>query len=258
MDAARVSALLTQAAEHFGLDVSRAVPLGGMTGQVFALDDVVLRVGWPGVLDLEAVAATAAAAVVPVPAVLGRYDGDDGSVVLLPRIDAPPAAVLTGLDPARARRRGEACGRVQLALGEVPAPAALAVVGPADGGARLLHLDLHPLNVLVDPDGAVVAVLDWTNAAAGPADYDRARTATILTLDPVALALRSDPAWVAFVDGWIAAAALDDLPPEATAWACRYMLADLAGRYTAQELAHVQGALDVALRADPDAAVDAG
>lgn len=260
MDASRVSALLEQGAAHFGLDPSRAVPLGGMTGQVFALDDVVLRVGWPGVLDLEALAAAAGAAVVPVPAVLGRYDGAEGSVVLLPRIDAPTAATLTGLDAVSARRRGAACGRMQLALGEVPAPAGLPVVGPEGAGARLLHLDLHPLNVLVAADGEVAAVLDWTNAAAGPPEYDRARTASILLLDPVAIALRVDPTWVAFVDGWSEAAALDDLPPAATAWACRYMLADLAGRYTEQELGHVQAALDAALDAagDPDGRSAAG
>jgi len=34
----------------------------------------------------------------------------------------------------------------------------------------LLHLDLHPMNVLLSPDGPVV--IDWTNAARGPAALD--------------------------------------------------------------------------------------
>ena len=223
MDPARVARLVGQAAEFFGLDAGRAVPLGGMTGQVFALDDHVLRVGWPGVLDREAVAAAAGATVVPVPEVLARYDGPEGAVVLLPRIAALPAATLTGMDLDQARRRGEACGRMQLALGEVPAPEGLPLVGPTLGGEpldgqpadgpRLLHLDLHPLNVLVGPDAEIAAVLDWTNAAAGPADYDRARTASILRYDPVAISLRNDLVWVAFSAGWTVAAGLDDLPP---------------------------------------------
>ena len=193
--------------------------------------------------------------VVPVPATLGRFDGADGSVVLLPRIDAATAVPPAGYGPERARRRGEACGRAQLALGEVPAPAGLPLVGPTaepvtgGGPARLLHLDLHPLNVLVDEDDAVAAVLDWTNAAAGPADYDRARTASIFALAPAARELRGDPAWDAFVDGWTTTARLDDVPPAAMAWACEYMLADLAAWYTEDELAHVRAAREDAERA---------
>jgi hypothetical protein len=37
---------------------------------------------------------------------------------------------------------------------------------------------------------------------------------------------------------------LDDLPAAARAWACRFMLADLARRYSPAELAHVQRTLD--------------
>ena len=35
---------------------------------------------------------------------------------------------------------------------------------------RVLHLDLHPANVMLTPGGPVV--IDWTNAAAGPAGAD--------------------------------------------------------------------------------------
>ena len=42
---------------------------------------------------------------------------------------------------------------------------------PSPGGA-LLHRDLHPLNVLIGPDGPVV--IDWTNAARGSPDVDAA------------------------------------------------------------------------------------
>lgn len=246
MDPALVAGVLAQASAHFGLDLARAVPMGGMTGQVFALDDVVLRVGWPTVLDLEGVAAAAGATVVRVPEVLGRYDGPEASAVLLTRIDASPALMMAGLDPAAARRRGEACGRAQLALGTVAAPAGLPLVGPpsAVDDARLLHLDLHPLNILVGADHEVAAVLDWTNAAAGPPEYDRARTASILALDPAAIALGTDPRWVAFSEGWTTAASLHEVPAAAMAWACRYMLADLAGRYPVEDLAHVHAALE--------------
>ena len=39
---------------------------------------------------------------------------------------------------------------------------------------RLLHLDLHPDNVLVAGQG--VMVIDWQNAARGPAGADLAKT----------------------------------------------------------------------------------
>ncbi|MET7877457.1 phosphotransferase [Micromonospora profundi] len=48
----------------------------------------------------------------------------------------------------------------------------------ADPAARVLHLDLHPQNVMVTSRGPVV--IDWRNAAEGPADLDVAMTALIL------------------------------------------------------------------------------
>ena len=38
---------------------------------------------------------------------------------------------------------------------------------------RFLHFDLHPLNVILSPDGPVV--IDWTNACRGPAGTDIGR-----------------------------------------------------------------------------------
>jgi aminoglycoside phosphotransferase (APT) family kinase protein len=46
------------------------------------------------------------------------------------------------------------------------------------GGQSLLHLDFHPLNVLMGPDGPVV--IDWTNARPGPPGLDVAMSALIL------------------------------------------------------------------------------
>jgi len=46
------------------------------------------------------------------------------------------------------------------------------------GAGALLHLDLHPLNVLLSPDGPVV--IDWTNARAGEPVLDVTLTWVIL------------------------------------------------------------------------------
>jgi aminoglycoside phosphotransferase (APT) family kinase protein len=54
---------------------------------------------------------------------------------------------------------------------------ALAWPGAAPGEA-LLHLDLHPLNVILR--GSDPVVIDWSNAGPGPAALDVAMTAVIL------------------------------------------------------------------------------
>jgi aminoglycoside phosphotransferase (APT) family kinase protein len=60
-------------------------------------------------------------------------------------------------------------------LHEIPAPPELAGLGPGD---RLLHLDLHPENVMLAPSGPVV--IDWTNARRGEPALDVALTWVIL------------------------------------------------------------------------------
>jgi tRNA A-37 threonylcarbamoyl transferase component Bud32 len=49
--------------------------------------------------------------------------------------------------------------------------------GSADGD-RVIHLDLHPYNVMLASGGPVV--IDWRNAEDGPADLDTALSAVIL------------------------------------------------------------------------------
>ncbi len=47
-----------------------------------------------------------------------------------------------------------------------------------DPALRVLHMDLHPGNVLLGPDGPVL--IDWRNSADGAPDLDAAMTALIL------------------------------------------------------------------------------
>jgi aminoglycoside phosphotransferase (APT) family kinase protein len=47
-----------------------------------------------------------------------------------------------------------------------------------DGGDRIVHLDVHPLNVLYGPTGPVL--IDWTNAARGHPETDLAQTWLII------------------------------------------------------------------------------
>ena len=48
-----------------------------------------------------------------------------------------------------------------------------------DGGDRLVHLDLHPMNVMITPTGPIV--IDWPNAARGDPLTDVAVTLVLLT-----------------------------------------------------------------------------
>jgi hypothetical protein len=100
----------------------------------------------------------------------------------------------------------------------------------------LLHLDYHPLNLLV-AGGEVNGVLDWTNARGGDPRADIARTASILALAPLPVGLTGQAQRVvlrAFAFGWRrgyrrAAGPLTDMAPF-YAWAGRVMEYDLAPR----------------------------
>jgi aminoglycoside phosphotransferase (APT) family kinase protein len=222
--------------------------MGGATGATWACGEFVVRLGSVNVLHRETLAMAAAARVVPVPQVLGMVDLDDAEqrgALVLSRLSGGPAGDLTDLPVERARRRGIACGRLHAALAGVAAPSELDEVDGVGvtGPIRLLHLDLHPLNLLVDEAADVTGVLDWANAAAGPSVLDRARTWSILTLDPAVIRRRGDPAVRALVEGWSSAARFDDLTAEARTWACRMMLRDLAPRYLGLQLDHIRAYL---------------
>lgn len=70
-------------------------------------------------------------------------------------------------------------------------------------------------------------------AAVGDPVVDRARTWTILTLDPATRAGGAKPAWQAPLEGWPQPRACTTSPAAIRAWACQFMIADLARRYSA-------------------------
>ena len=113
---------------------------------------------------------------------------------------------------------------------------AIACVPLARGPDVLLHLDFHPMNVLV-ADGRVSAVLDWANAGIGDPRADLARTASILRFAPLAPGMpRPLESMVrrAFIAGWrrgyreVAGPASGMAP--FYAWAGAVMIRDLTPR----------------------------
>ncbi|GIF53385.1 phosphotransferase family enzyme [Asanoa ferruginea] len=143
----------------------------GREADVYALgtDRVLRRYRHGGDTAPEAeVMAYLAAAGYPVPAV---YDAA-GPDLVMERLSGETllAAVLGG--SASTDRVAAVIADLHTRLHLVPARTA---ASPAD---RILHLDLHPDNVMLTARGPVV--IDWRNATEGPADRDVAMTLLIM------------------------------------------------------------------------------
>lgn len=155
----------------------------GREADVYALapDRVLRRYRHGGDAAPEAeVMAYLAGAGYPAPTV---YDAD-GTDLVMERLDGPTllAAALAGTaDPDTV---AAVMADLHERLHAVPARTA------ADPADRILHLDLHPDNVMLTGRGPVL--IDWRNATEGPPDRDVAMTLLILaqvTLWPVEPAL---------------------------------------------------------------------
>lgn len=103
----------------------------------------------------------------PVPEVLEILA--DGLV--LERVVGPTLWEDAGKQPSTVRAHAALLAQLHADLHEIHAPFGLHAVGD---GERLLHLDLHPANVILSADGPVV--LDWTNARRGEPAFDVAVT----------------------------------------------------------------------------------
>jgi aminoglycoside phosphotransferase (APT) family kinase protein len=98
---------------------------------------------------------------------------DDGCDLVMERIDGPTMVDAGAARPWNLRRFGRQLAELHESLHCLPAPEWVAPA-PCGHGDRLLHMDLHPLNVLMSRTGPVV--IDWTNAARGDPAIDVALT----------------------------------------------------------------------------------
>jgi aminoglycoside phosphotransferase (APT) family kinase protein len=103
----------------------------------------------------------------PVPRVLEQRD----DALVLEHVDGETMARHVVRRPTSVRAHAQVLADLHARLHAIAAPPDLA---PAGEGRALLHLDLHPLNVLLSARGPVV--IDWTNARSGPAELDLALT----------------------------------------------------------------------------------
>ncbi|MDQ3739078.1 MAG: phosphotransferase [Actinomycetota bacterium] len=114
----------------------------------------------------------------PVPEVFRVGPGE----IEMERIDGPTMLYDLSRRPWHAASHGRLLARLHDDLHRLAAPADVGLPAPFGSGERgdvsLLHLDLHPGNVMLSPDGPVV--IDWTNAALGPGPADDADTWILL------------------------------------------------------------------------------
>lgn len=101
----------------------------------------------------------------------------DGSELVMERIAGPTMLEAVSRRPWTFRRHAAALAGLHQRLHEIAGPAWLDAF--PGGGDRLIHLDLHPLNVILSPGGPVL--IDWTNAARGAEPADVALTWLLMT-----------------------------------------------------------------------------
>lgn len=143
----------------------------------------------------------------PAPGVRAVGEVAGQPVLLIDWLPGSPLLHAMSATPWRTWRFGRAFGQMQARMHQIPAPAGVLrpehawidwAAPDAELGAMLrrhasreqmlLHLDYHPLNVLVQGD-VISGVLDWTNADGGDPRADVARTDAILRFLP------GNPAW---------------------------------------------------------------
>jgi aminoglycoside phosphotransferase (APT) family kinase protein len=143
---------------------------------------------------------------VRVPRVYDRVVVDGRHGIVVERVDGADLLTFLGRQPWRLAWAAAICGRVQAALNATPAirglpetpdrlaryildpeyvPPRLAEIAidrlrRLPRGDRLCHGDFHPGNLMMQGDEPVV--IDWTNATAGPAEADFARTRVLLAI----------------------------------------------------------------------------
>jgi aminoglycoside phosphotransferase (APT) family kinase protein len=109
----------------------------------------------------------------PVPEIYEVRAG--GTEIVMERIEGPMMMDVMMRKPWLMSRYSRELADLHDRLHVIPAPDWL----PDVGGDRLVHLDLHPMNVMITASGPIV--IDWANAARGEPLLDVALTYVLFT-----------------------------------------------------------------------------
>lgn len=102
----------------------------------------------------------------PVP----RVHRAEGTELVMDLVPGPTMLEDLGARPWRVVHHARVLADLLDRVGRVRAPEWLPTPTDVPPGVALLHLDLHPMNVILSPSGPVL--IDWTNAARGDANFD--------------------------------------------------------------------------------------
>lgn len=105
----------------------------------------------------------------------------EGPDILMERVEGPNLMDDALANPSLLRQHARLIAELLGTLADVRAPGWLPAVEGAPG-TGLLHLDLHPLNVLITEEGP--RVIDWANAARGAPGADLANTWLVMAAAP--------------------------------------------------------------------------
>jgi len=99
-----------------------------------------------------------------------------GAELVMERVDGPTMLEALAREPSTVPRNAESLAVLHRQLHDIPAPKWLDPFVVA--GDCVVHLDLHPLNVILSGRGPVL--IDWTNARSGAGAADVAATWLVL------------------------------------------------------------------------------
>jgi tRNA A-37 threonylcarbamoyl transferase component Bud32 len=115
-----------------------------------------------------------------------RVHRADGADLVMDLVRGPTMLDDLGRRPWMLASHARTLARMQRSLGALDAPAWLPSEQGVADGRSVLHLDLHPMNVILGPTGPVV--IDWTNARRGASGFDAATSYVLMaTFDTAGL-----------------------------------------------------------------------
>ncbi len=103
----------------------------------------------------------------------------EGGDLVMDKIVGPTMLEDFACRPWRLVSHARALAGLQKRLNGLQAPDWLAGRSGVPDGDSVLHLDLHPMNVMLTDDGPVV--IDWTNACRGDGWFDAALTSVVMS-----------------------------------------------------------------------------
>ena len=163
----------------------------------------------------------------PVPQVFSA----DGTDIVMERLQGPTMLDVLKAKPWRAASIGRQLKELHARIHSIPA-GDIQLPRFSDGNA-ILHLDLHPDNVIITPDGPMV--IDWSNVALGDPLADVMNTWMLMVTsspDSVPLALRPVLRRIrrSLTDGFVDGTTIDDDARRWTAQVCDQRLLDANAR----------------------------